>query len=42
MDAQLLGGSQLIAICLSQSDGEERFLELSNRLGLLKAASEHL
>jgi hypothetical protein len=42
MDAQLLGGSQLIAICLSQRDGEERLLELPNRLGIMKAASEHL
>jgi len=32
----------LIAICLSQSDGEERLLELPNRLGIMKAASIHL
>lgn len=42
MNAQILGGSQLIAICLSQNGGEERPLELLYRLGIWKAASEHL
>ena len=42
MDAQSFCSSHLICIFLSQDGGEEHFVELAERLGILKAASVHL